>query len=211
MSRARRPELPRSRRMTVSCRRSGRFMTTARLLGLADGIDRLTTAIGRTIAWASLLVVLMQFAVVLMRYVLGVGSLWLQESVFYAHAALLMLAVAWTLREGGHVRVDIFYADASPRTKAKIDLIGAICLLLPFAIALGVLSVPYVARSWSILERSRETSGLPIVFLLKTLIPLFALLLAMQGVSQAIRAGAVLFSADPDKDDYVVPVRRMDA
>jgi TRAP-type mannitol/chloroaromatic compound transport system permease small subunit len=186
-------------------------MTTARLLGLADAIDRLTMAIGRTVAWASLFVVLMQFAVVLMRYVLGVGSLWLQESVIYGHAALLMLAAAWTLREGGHVRVDIFYADASPRIKATIDLLGALCLLLPFAIALGVLSVPYVARSWSIFERSRETSGLPLVFLLKTLIPLFALLLAMQGVSQVIRAGAVLFSADPDKDDYVVPVRRMDA
>jgi TRAP-type mannitol/chloroaromatic compound transport system permease small subunit len=73
------------------------------------------------------------------------------------------------------------------------------------------LSLPYVVRSWSILERSRETSGLPIVFLLKTLIPLFALLLAMQGVSQAIRAAAVLFSAAPGKDDYVIPAGRMDA
>lgn len=185
-------------------------MATARLLALADAIDRATTAIGRTIAWASLFVVLAQFAVVLMRYVLGVGSLWLQESVIYAHAALLMLAVAWTLREGGHVRVDIFYADASPRTKAIVDLLGALCLLLPFAITLGLLSAGYVARSWSILERSRETSGLPIVFLLKTLIPLFALLLAIQGVSQAIRAGAVLLSAGARRD-YVVPVRRMDA
>jgi TRAP-type mannitol/chloroaromatic compound transport system permease small subunit len=186
-------------------------MATARLLGLADAIDRLTTAIGRTVAWASLFVVLVQFAVVLMRYVVGVGSLWVQESVIYAHAALLMLAVAWTLREGGHVRVDIFYADASPRTKAIIDLIGALCLLLPFTITLGVLSIPYVARSWSILERSRETSGLPIVFLLKTLIPLFALLLGLQGVSQAIRAGAVLFRALPVEDAYVVPIRRIDA
>jgi TRAP-type mannitol/chloroaromatic compound transport system permease small subunit len=186
-------------------------MTVSPLLASADAIDRLTTAIGRTVAWASLFVVLMQFAVVLMRYVLGAGSLWMQESVIYAHGALLMLAVAWTLREGGHVRVDIFYADASGRTKAKIDLIGAICLLLPFAVALAVLSLPYVARSWSILERSRETSGLPIVFLLKTLIPLFALLLAMQGVSQAIRAAAVLFSAAPGKDDYVIPAGRMDA
>jgi TRAP-type mannitol/chloroaromatic compound transport system permease small subunit len=54
------------------------------------------------------------------------------------------------------------------------------------------LSVPYVARSWSILERSQEASGLPLVFLLKTLIPLFALLMALQGIAQAIRAGAVL-------------------
>ena len=185
-------------------------MPTGRLLGMADAIDRVTTAVGRTVAWASLFVVLMQFAVVLMRYVLGVGSLWLQESVIYAHAALLMLAVAWTLREGGHVRVDIFYAAASPRTKAIVDLLGAVFLLLPFAITLGLLSGSYVVRSWSILERSRETGGLPIVFLLKTLIPLFAWLLALQGISQAIRAGAVVCGRVASEDDYVTHAPRIE-
>jgi TRAP-type mannitol/chloroaromatic compound transport system permease small subunit len=120
----------------------------------------------------------------------------LTESIIYGHAALIMLAAAWTLREGGHVRVDIFYADAGPRTKAWIDLLGALLLLLPFMLALAWLAMPYVARSWAIFERSRETSGIPAVFLLKTLIPLFALMLAMQGVSQAIRASEVLRAAN---------------
>ena len=66
---------------------------------------------------------LIGFAVVLMRYVLGLGSIWLQESILYAHAALFLLAAAWTLKEGGHVRVDVFYASASPRTKAWVDLL----------------------------------------------------------------------------------------
>ena len=135
---------------------------------------------------------LIGFAVVLMRYVLGLGSIWLQETIIYAHAALFLLAAAWTLREGGHVRVDVFYASASPRTKAWVDLLGALLLLLPFAAAILFFAYPYVARSWAILERSRETSGLPLVFLLKTLIPLFALLLALQGMAQVVRALAVL-------------------
>jgi TRAP-type mannitol/chloroaromatic compound transport system permease small subunit len=198
----------RVRRMTI--RLLDDSMPTAHLLALADAIDRVTRGIGRTVAWTSLFVVLVQFAVVLMRYALGVGSLWLQESIIYAHASLLMLAVAWTLREGGHVRVDIFYADASPGTKAAIDLIGALCLLLPFSVTLGLLSTGYVARSWSILERSRESSGLPIVFLLKTLIPSFALLLGLQGVSQAVRAATVLFGRSAAKDDYVVPAPRIE-
>ena len=80
----------------------------------------------------------------------------------------------------------------SARTKALIDLLGALLLLLPFMLVLLWLSVPYVARSWAILERSRETSGLPLVFLLKTLIPLFALLMALQGIAQAIRAATAL-------------------
>ena len=99
-----------------------------------------------------------------------------------------MLAAAWTLKAGGHVRVDIFYAEAGPRTRAKIDLVGAVLLLLPFALVLVWLSVPYAARSWAILERSQESSGLPLGFLLKTLIPAFALLMALQGIAQAIRA-----------------------
>lgn len=152
----------------------------------------MTAAIGRGVVWCLLAMVIVQVAVILMRYVLGLGSIWLQETIIYAHAALFMLAGAWTLQQGGHVRVDIFYADASPRVKAMIDLIGAVVLLLPFAIALTALSLPYVARSWAVLERSRETSGLPLVFVLKSLIPTFALLLALQGVSQVIRAVLVL-------------------
>jgi TRAP-type mannitol/chloroaromatic compound transport system permease small subunit len=154
----------------------------------ADRIDRLTGAIGRGAAWACLFVVVVQFAVVLLRYLFGLGSIWLTESIVYAHAGLIMLASAWTLREGGHVRVDVFYANAAPRTRAIIDLFGAVFLLLPFMAVLAWFSIPYVARSWAILETSRETSGLPLVFLLKTLIPIFALLMALQGIAQAIRS-----------------------
>jgi TRAP-type mannitol/chloroaromatic compound transport system permease small subunit len=169
--------------------------TTSASLAFADRIDRLNAAIGRTVAWLCLLVVLVQFAVVLMRYVFGLGSIWLTETIIYGHATLFMLAAAWTLREGGHVRVDIFYADAGPRRRALIELGGALLLLLPFMLVLLWFAVPYVARSWAILETSRETSGLPGVFLLKTLIPLFAALMALQGVAQAIRAADILHTS----------------
>jgi TRAP-type mannitol/chloroaromatic compound transport system permease small subunit len=159
---------------------------------IADGIDRATAAIGRAAAWCCLFMVLAEFAVVVMRYALGIGSIRLQESVLYGHAALFMLAAAWTLQVDGHVRVDIFYAQARPRTRALVDLGGAVVFLLPFAIVLGVLSVSYVARSWAIFEGSREASGLPFVYLLKTLIPLFAILLGLQGIAQAIRAALAL-------------------
>ena len=157
-------------------------------LRLADRIDSLNTQIGRAAAWLVLVVVLLQFALVVARYQFGLGSLWLSETVIYAHATLFLLAGAWTLSVGAHVRVDIFYADASLRAKSVIDLIGAVLLLLPFALVLLWLSWPYVERSWAILEHSQEASGLPLVFALKTLIPLFAVLMALQGLAQAIRA-----------------------
>ncbi|MFA6266635.1 MAG: TRAP transporter small permease subunit [Pseudolabrys sp.] len=159
---------------------------------IADIIDSLTTAFGRAAAWLAFVIVVLQFALVGARYLFGAGSIWLTETVIYAHSALFLMAAAWTLRTGGHVRVDVFYASASPRARAWIDLLGSLLLLLPFALVLLWLSVPYAARSWAVLERSQETSGLPLVFVLKTFIPVFAVLMALQGVAQAIRSAAII-------------------
>jgi TRAP-type mannitol/chloroaromatic compound transport system permease small subunit len=166
-------------------------MTTL-LERLASRIDRINEAAGWMASLCCLFIVAAEFAVVVLRYVFGVGSIALQESVLYAMAALVMLAAGWTLQTGGHVRVDIFYGPAKPRTQAVIDLIGALAFLVPFAVALALLSIPYAARSWSILEQSREASGLHFTYLLKTLIPLFAILIGLQGIAQAIRAALVL-------------------
>lgn len=172
-------------------------MPSARLAAVAALIERLVVTIGRAVMWCLLAMVALQVTVVLMRYVFGLGSIWLSEAIVYAHATLFMSAAAWTLQQGAHVRVDVFYADASPRVRALIDLAGAVFLLLPFVSVLAWVSIPYVARSWAILERSPEASGLPLVFLLKTLIPAFAVLLCLQGIAQAIRALLVLAGRAP--------------
>lgn len=164
----------------------------AAMLAFADRIDRFNRAVGRAAAWLCLAVAILQFLLVVARYGLSLGSVWLTEAVIYGHAVLLMLAAAWTLAAGGHVRVDVFYERMSPRRRALIDLAGALVLLMPFMLVLLWLAWPYAARSWAILERSREASGLPLVFLLKTLIPVFAAMMASQGMAQAIRAAAVL-------------------
>src|SRR4051794_17972377 len=122
--------------------------TPPAFLALADGIDRINGAIGQAAAWAALFVVAMQFLVVLLRYWFGIGSIWATESIIYGNAAMVMLAAAWTLRDGGHVRVDVFYAEASPRRRAMIDLAGALLLLLPFMMVMAWFALPYVARSW---------------------------------------------------------------
>jgi TRAP-type mannitol/chloroaromatic compound transport system permease small subunit len=162
------------------------------MIALADTIDWLNTKIGRAAAWLCLAVVTLQFAVVVLRYLFGIGSIQLQESILYSHAAMFLLVAAWTLKNDGHVRVDLFYASAGPRRKAIVDLVGALVLLIPFAVAILYFSWGYVARSWANFEGSREASGLPLVFVLKTLIPVFAVMLILQGIAQAIRAGSVL-------------------
>ena len=122
----------------------------------------------------------------------GFGSLWMQESLHYMLAVLVLFTAGWTLSSDGHVRVDIFYADASPRTRARIDLAGALLLLIPFMAAVIWFSWPYAARAWAVHEGSREAGGIPLVFVLKSAIPLFAALLLLQGIAQALRAALTL-------------------
>lgn len=155
---------------------------------LADLIDRINKSVGRTVMWFALLLVLVQFVVVLMRYVFGVGSIFAQESITYMHGFLFMLAAAYTLLVDGHVRVDIFYREAKPRKKAMVNLFGALVLLLPVCIVIFWTSFPYVASSWAALEGSPETSGIQARYLQKSAILGFAVLMSMQGVSMAIRS-----------------------
>jgi TRAP-type mannitol/chloroaromatic compound transport system permease small subunit len=160
--------------------------------GLARAIDRVNLTVGHAVAWLALFMVLMQLTVVILRYVFGVGSIAMQESIVYAHAFLFMLASGYTLLKGGHVRVDIFYRGAPEKRRALTDFLGSYFLLMPVAVLILLVAMPYVGRSWAIWEGSRETSGIQAVWLLKTAIPVFALLLLWQGVSLAGKAALTL-------------------
>lgn len=159
------------------------------LQGFAQTIDWLNERIGRAVSWLVLIMILQQFAVVVMRYVFGIGSVIMQEAIIYMHATVFMAGAAYTLLHNGHVRCDIFYSDASPRRRAIIDVIGVVFFLLPMCIMILVLSWPYVTNAWAVLEGSPEGRlGIPAVFLLKTFIPVFAALLGLQAISLAIHA-----------------------
>ena len=151
-------------------------------------LDRLNDRIGRVVAWAAIIMVLVQFTVVVMRYIFGLGSIVMQESVIYLHAFLFMVGAGYTLLHEGHVRVDIFYREATLRTKAKVDLAGSLILLLPVCVLIAWSSYPYILTTWSVFEGSRETSGIHGVFLLKSVIWIFAGLLMLQGISIAARS-----------------------
>ncbi|WP_339834098.1 TRAP transporter small permease subunit [uncultured Parvibaculum sp.] len=162
------------------------------LARLASLIDAANERVGRAVAWLTLLMVLTQFVVVLMRYVFGIGSVWAQESIVYMHGTLFMLAAGYTLLHNGHVRVDVFYRSASPEYKARVDLAGTLFLLWPVCFLIFYVAFPYVESSWSVREGSRETSGIQGVYLLKSVILVFVVLLALQGLSTVIHALRVL-------------------
>jgi len=151
---------------------------------------------GRTVAWLSLLLVLVTFIVVVLRYVFDEGSIALQETTTYFHASVFLIGMAYTLQQDAHVRVDIFYARFSAETKAWVDLFGAVFLLLPFMLFISWISWPYIIDSWSVLEGSREAGGLPGVFLLKSLILVMTFLLSLQACAQIARNIKTILSQD---------------
>jgi len=137
---------------------------------------------GKTVAWLTVVMVLLTFTIVVLRYGFNLGWIWLQESLTYLHVAVFSIVAAWALQQDGHVRVDIFYARMTERNRARVNLLGSLLFLVPFCIFILVIAWPYVANSWKLLESSREAGGLPLVFLLKTLIMVMPALLLCQAM-----------------------------
>ncbi|MCK5725642.1 MAG: TRAP transporter small permease subunit [Thiotrichaceae bacterium] len=155
-------------------------------------INTLNEKIARIISWGALAAVLITFTVVILRKFFDWGSIGLQESALYFHALLFMAGAAYTFNQEGHVRVDIFYQNFSTRSKAWINLFGGLLLLVPFCLFILWISADYVLASWQHLEGSREAGGLPLVFLFKSYIPLFGILLLLQAIVSILSAWMII-------------------
>lgn len=174
-------------------------------LPIARLIDRINEAVGRWVAWLAITMALVQFTVVIGRYVFNAGNTAAQESIWYMHGLIFMLGAGYTLLNDGHVRVDVYYREAPAGRKALIDAFGAALFLLPVCYLTLDISWSYVLNSWYnfdagiwVLEGSTEGSGLPLIFALKTAIPIFAVLLGLQGISMLIKALAYLFGVSSE-------------
>ena len=157
------------------------------MLGIATAIDRMNAAVARVVKWLALVMVLVQFCIVIGRYVFGYNSIAAQESVLYMHATLFMLGAGYTLLVDKHVRVDVFYAKVSYASRRQIDIFGHVFLLIPSMLTLLYWSWPSVRNSWKILEGPISVGGIEAVFLLKSLIPAFCILILLQSVSLLVR------------------------
>jgi TRAP-type mannitol/chloroaromatic compound transport system permease small subunit len=155
-------------------------------------IDAFTDRCGRLLAWLTLGMAVITALIVVLRYGFNIGSIMAQESVIYMHGALFLLGAGYALKAGAHVRVDIFYRNFDPRTKAWVNSLGGIVFLLPLCVFILVSSWDYVSESWGMRESSPEPGGIPAVYLLKSLLPLAAINLALQGVAEILRSALLL-------------------
>ena len=167
------------------------------LYSLQGLIDSFTEQLGKIIAWLTFFMVLLTFAIVVLRYGFNVGWIAMQESVLYLHGIVFMLGAGYTLKADGHVRVDIFYQNFSVKKQALVNLVGTLVLLLPVVIFVFYISYDYVMTAWQIQEKSPEAGGLPFVYLSKSYLLLFAIALGLQGIAECIRNVTVLIDSGP--------------
>jgi len=169
---------------------------------MVAGMEALSDAIGRTLRWVTLVMVLLGAGNALVRTVdrtMGIGltsNLWL-EAQWYLFALVFLGASAWTLRTDGHVRVDVLYGRLHPRSRAWIDLVGGITLMIPFCMLMLYTSWPYAMASWVLREASPDPGGLA-RYPVKMLIPLSFGLLLLQSVAFTARRALTLFAPKTD-------------
>ena len=168
------------------------------LSGILDRISGF--ALGFALA-AGFVIIVIQLAAVLLRYVFGLSFSWLNDSVIFTFAMMFMLGAAATLRDDGHVRVDILRPRFGPKTKAGIELFGSLVFIVPICVLILYAGSGLIARSWIGLEHFNESDGLPIKYLFKTMVPVFAVLMIGQALSQAIKSALVIRDLrDPSTD-----------
>ncbi|MCA8901893.1 MAG: TRAP transporter small permease subunit [Hyphomonas sp.] len=151
-------------------------------------IDRATGYAGGAAIASALLLVFFQLLVVVLRYAFGISFTWLNELVIYAFAAMFMLGSAAALRDDAHVRVDILRPRFGAAGRNWVELAGIYFFLFPIMIRILTTGEQGLIRSWSLFEGSRESDGLPFLYLFKTLVPAFAVLMLAQGLSEALKA-----------------------
>jgi TRAP-type mannitol/chloroaromatic compound transport system permease small subunit len=153
----------------------------------ARRIDAFQERFGRFISWIMLLMVLVVFYDVVMRYAFRTSSVWLQELEWHLFGVVYLLAAGYTMLWDEHVRVDIVYSRWSSRKKAWADFILYFVFFYPSAIMIMLVSWPFVRDSYRVFEGSPDPGGIPLRFLLKSVIILGFALLTLQAISQSIK------------------------
>lgn len=162
------------------------------IVSLVRAICALNGVLGRFFSFFSLGIVLVCFTVVVLRYVFNTGSVPLQDLYVWLNGMMFMGIAGYAFLNDQHVRVDIFYRTAPTRRKALIDMFGCAAFVAPFLWVIVVWGLPYVQRSWSLREGSANFGGLPGLYVLKSFLLVFVVVVGLQALAIFLRGVLVL-------------------
>jgi TRAP-type mannitol/chloroaromatic compound transport system permease small subunit len=161
---------------------------SAALLRTIRSIDAFSGWSGKTVAWLILPMVFSLTYEGVARYLFNAPTLWAYDLSYMLYGALFMLGAHYTLLKGAHIRTDMLWEKFSPRTKGRIDTAAYVFFFFPAMILLFYASVDEAWASWRMGELSEQTAWRPILWPFKAVVPLTALLLLVQGVSELLKS-----------------------
>lgn len=162
------------------------------------GIDTVNEQVGRVVSWATLFLVIVTFTDVVMRYSLNISFVFTQELEWHVFAFIFLIGAGYTLKADGHVRVEVFYGRLGPKGKGWINLIGVLFFLIPSSLIFIKTGIPFVVKSFQVLEGSPDPGGIPFRFILKACIPIGYALILLQGISLGISSLMAVVGIEKD-------------
>ena len=150
-------------------------------------IDKVIDNIAKILTYLLVSMIILVFITVIIRYMLNISYVALQELVMYFHALIFMFGVSYALKEKSHVKIDIIYNSLGEKNQYFISMLGTIIFIIPTSLFITYSSIDMVTQSWSLLEGSSEAGGLDLVFILKSVIPITGILIFLQALSDIIK------------------------
>lgn len=161
---------------------------------LSSKIEAFLNAVGSVINWLWFLLVLIIVVNVSMRYIVGVNYIWVEEIQWHIYAVGFMIGIGYTIIHDGHVRVDVIAGTLKPRTRARIEFLGLLLLVMPLVILMIMYAIPFVEASWTRNETSSAPGGLPHRWAIKGVIILAFAFMGLATIARLSRVWAFLSS-----------------
>lgn len=163
-------------------------------------IGKIIDMLGNFCSLLMILMIINVFYDVIMRYFFNDVSIGMQELEWHLFAAMFMFGIAYTLKEDGHVRVDIFYDAMSKRKQAFINIFGSIFFALPMTLLICYYSLDYTYEAYSMGEGSGDPGGLPHRWIVRSVIPLSSMFLVLSIVYVVLSQIQILTGNDDAKE-----------
>jgi TRAP-type mannitol/chloroaromatic compound transport system permease small subunit len=170
------------------------------LIKLEKIYDKFSDYIGYFSAFILILMTINVFYDVIMRYFFKTGSIAFQELEWHLFGILFLIGISYTLKEDGHVRVDVIYDSLPPKKKAIINIVGTVVFLIPFSLLIAFGSIGFVQESYQIHEISGDPGGLKYRWLIKSVIPIAFFLLSLNSIGFIIKNINLYRDKDATKD-----------
>ncbi len=147
-------------------------------------INQLIVYFGKLSMFLYLILICLISTSVILRYFFSIGFTWLQDLYIWIHATVILLGISYTFKNNGHVRIDLFYKSATQKFRNMVNIFGALLFTIPLSYFIFTKGYAYFLRSFLLNESSKETGGLPSIYILKFMIFFMGILLFLEGIRQ---------------------------